>query len=114
LFLVIQHSDKDTREKYLPILREAVRNKDASAADLAKLEDRLALEQGKKQIYGTQLGLNEKTKSYYVLPIEDPDHLDDQRKKMGLSSMKTHLSNWEINWDIEIYKKENKSSLRPD
>jgi hypothetical protein len=104
LFLVIQHADRKTREKYVPMMREAVKNQTASAADLAKLEDRLALEQGKKQLYGTQLGHDEATNRYYVFPIEDPDHIDARRKAMGLDSMHRHLNEWGIKWDLEGYK----------
>ena len=98
LFLVIQHADRKTWEKYVPVMRDAVKRKHADAADLAKLEDRLALEQGKKQIYGTQLGRDETTNRYYVFPIEDPDHLDDRRIEMGLDSMRVHVSAWGIAW----------------
>lgn len=101
LFLVIQHADLKTWEKYVPLMREAVKNKAAKAADLAKLEDRLALEQGEKQLYGTQLGLDVKTNRYYVFPIADPDHVDARRKEMGLDSIHRYLSAWGIKWDLE-------------
>jgi hypothetical protein len=96
LFLVIQHADQQTREKYLPMMRTAAKQNRAALSDLALLEDRLALEQGKKQLYGSQMGFNEKTQRYYVLPIEKPEHVDERRKSMGLSDMKSHLSNWGI------------------
>src|SRR5688572_10590935 len=51
LFLVIQHADLATQQKYLPMLREAVKAKKASAGNLALLEDRLALKTGHRQIY---------------------------------------------------------------
>ena len=98
LFLVIQHADRKTWEKYVPVMRDAVKRKHANAADLAKLEDRLALEQGKKQLYGTQLGRDKTTNRYYVFPIEDPDHLDARRIEMGLDSMRVYVSAWGIAW----------------
>jgi len=51
IWLIIQHSDLATQERYLPMMREAAKNVKASASDLAYLEDRVALRQGKKQIY---------------------------------------------------------------
>jgi hypothetical protein len=104
LFLVIQHAGRKTWEKYVPMMREAVKNQTASAADLAKLEDRLALEQGKKQLYGTQLGHDEATNRYYVFPIDDPDHIDARRKAMRLDSMHRYLNEWGIKWDLDGYK----------
>lgn len=55
LFLVIQHSDIKVQEKYLPMMRRAVDEGKAQPANLALLEDRVALRQGKKQIYGSQV-----------------------------------------------------------
>jgi hypothetical protein len=48
LFLVIQHSDKPTHEKYLLMMREAVKNRKVQDSSLALLEDSVALAQGKK------------------------------------------------------------------
>src|SRR5690606_37516792 len=55
LFLVIQHSDDETRESFLPIIRNALKNNAVSPQNLAKLEDRVAIHQGNKQLYGTQI-----------------------------------------------------------
>lgn len=99
LFLVIQHSDDETREAVLPILREALRNGSASAQDLSKLEDRVAISKGDKQVYGTQIGFDEKTNKYYLLPLTDPDNVDERREKMGLIPISLYLSEWQIDWD---------------
>lgn len=53
LFLVIQHSDLKTQQKYLPMMREAVKNKNANGSALALLEDRVGLGEGKRQVYGS-------------------------------------------------------------
>ena len=79
-------------------MRAAVKDKNASASDLALMEDRLALAQGKKQLYGSQLGRNEITKTYYVLPIENPDQVDVRRQKMGLSTL-----TWRAESRVSLY-----------
>nr|MBA3706114.1 hypothetical protein [Bacteroidota bacterium] len=76
LFLVIQHSDQATQEKYLPMMREAVKNGKAYGSSLALLEDRVALRQGKRQIYGSQIGRDPETQIYFVSPLEDPENVD--------------------------------------
>jgi len=106
LFLVIQHSDIETQEIYLPMMREAVKNSKAQASDLALLEDRVALTSGKKQIYGSQIGINPQTQLYYVSPLEDPDNVDKRRAEVGLQPMAEYVSNWQIKWDVEQYKKD--------
>lgn len=106
LFLVIQHSDQTTQEKYLPMMREAVKNGKAQGSSLALLEDRVALGQGKKQIYGSQVGRDTETQLYYVLPLEDPDNVDKRRSSVGLQPLADYLNRWQIKWDVEQYKKD--------
>jgi hypothetical protein len=106
LFLVIQHSNRATQEKYLPMIREAVKNGKAQGTSLALLEDRVALAQGKKQIYGSQVAQDPVTHAYYVRPLEDPDNVDKRRAEVGLGPMADYVSRWEIKWGVEQYKRE--------
>ena len=106
LFLVIQHSNQKTQEKYLPMMRDAVKKGNASASSLALLEDRVALGQGKKQVYGSQIGYESTTGKSYVLPLDDPDHVDERRASVGLGPLAEYVSRWKIVWDVEAYKKE--------
>ncbi len=105
LFMVIQHADKKARKKYLPLMREAVKKGNAKSKELALMEDRVALEEGKKQIYGSQLGWDMKGNTYYLVPIEDPDNVDKRRISVGLSSLSDYLSSFGLTWDIEQYRK---------
>jgi hypothetical protein len=105
LFLVIQHSDLATQEKYLPLMRDAVKKGKANSSALALLEDRVALRQGKKQIYGSQVEQDTQTGKYYILPLEDPDNVDKRRSEMGLGKLQDYVSIWNITWDVEEYKK---------
>jgi hypothetical protein len=106
LFLVIQHSDQATQEKYLPMMREAVKNGKAQGSSLALLEDRVALGQGKRQVYGSQVGRNPETQKYYILPLEDPDNVDKRRASVGLQPLAEYVIRWNITWDPEQYKKD--------
>lgn len=105
LFLVIQHSNLETQEKYLSMIREAVKKGNADPANLALLEDRVALRQRKKQIYGTQLAYDETTGESYVQPLEDPDNVDNRRAAIGLEKLQDYLSGVGMKWDPEEYKK---------
>lgn len=90
LFLVIQHAPIEIQEKYLPMMREAVKKNNAQPSSLALLEDRIALRTGKRQIYGSQ--------------IENPEKVDERRAKVGLGTLQDYISNWNITWDIEKHK----------
>ncbi len=105
LFLVIQHSGLKVQEKYLPMMREAVKNGKAHGSSLALLEDRVALRQGKKQIYGSQISMNLVTKAYYVDLLEDPDNVDKRRAEVGLQPLAEYVKHWNIKWDVEEHKK---------
>ena len=105
LFLAIQHSDLETQEKYLPIMREAVNKGNADPANLALLEDRVAVRQGRMQIYGTQLEYDKEKGKLFVLPLEDPDNVDKRRADIGLEKFEDYLSKHGIIWDVEDYKK---------
>jgi hypothetical protein len=106
LFMVIQHANLVVQKKYLPIIRIAEKNGNATGRDLALLEDRVAVYQGKKQIYGTQVATNIKTNEKFVLPIDDPENVDKRRAEAGLQPLAIYLSQWQIKWDIEQYKKD--------
>jgi hypothetical protein len=106
LFLVIQHSDLKIQQKYLPMMREAVNKGNASSGSLALLEDRVALREGRKQIFGSQIATNPITKKPYILPLEDADNVDKRRQEVGLETLADYVKYWDIIWNVESYKKE--------
>jgi hypothetical protein len=106
LFLVIQHADITTQEKYLPMMRQAVKDGKARASSLALLEDRVLLRQGKRQIYGSQVFIDGATGAQFVKPLDDPEHVDERRASVGLDSLSKYLSLWDMKWDVEEYKKQ--------
>lgn len=106
LFLVIQHADIATQEKYLPMMRDAVSKGNARGSDLALLEDRVRMRRGKRQLYGSQIGRDPATGEHYLSPLEDPDHVDERRASVGLGPLADYLMNWDLRWDVEAYKQE--------
>jgi hypothetical protein len=106
LFLVIQHSPLKVQEKYLPMMREAVKNKQAFAGNLALLEDRVALGEGRKQIYGSQLRTDTVTHKNILLPLEDPENVDKRRAEVGLGPLADYLKSFGVEWDPQAFKKQ--------
>jgi hypothetical protein len=104
IFLVIQHADLKTQEKYLPVMREAVKTHVARPADLALLEDRVAIGEGRKQIYGSQIEMD--MDGSFLAPLEDPDHVDERRETAGLEPLAEYLQNFHLAWNVEEYKKQ--------
>jgi len=106
LFLVIQHSDLKYQQKYLPMMREAVKKGNANPGNLAYLEDRVALREGRRQIYGSQSSKNKTTNKLYISPMIDPDNVDKRRAEVGLGTMAEYAAKMNIEWNLEAYKKE--------
>ena len=104
LFLVIQHADLETQLTYLPMMREAVKLGNARASRLALLEDRVALRQGKRQIYGSQIGWDPETEENYVLPLIEPETVNVRRSEVGLDPIEVYVGNYGMKWDVEKHK----------
>jgi len=102
LFLVIQHADLKTQEYYLPMIKEAEKKGEMLSSNLAILEDRICMRNGKKQIYGSQGFTDNETGKKYIYPISDIDNLEERRKAMGLQPMQDYVEGW----NVEEYKRE--------
>lgn len=102
--LIMQHSDLASQEKHLPAAREAFKAGNIDPYDYALLEDKIALRQGKKQLYGSVIFSRDN--KHYVAPIEDVENLDKRRAELGLKPMRSYTLSWGIKWDINKYKKD--------
>lgn len=112
LFAIIQHANMNTRPKYLPIMREAVKNGKCRARYLAGIEDRIATDNGELQIYGDQVKFYPITESFDVWPIIDPENVDKRRASIGLQPIAIHIKNrFNLDWDLEKQKARTKDFL---
>ena len=100
LFLVIQHADSSTQIKYLPMMRKAVKKGKAYPQDLALLEDRILTNQGKPQIYGSQVTTNDKTGKQEFFPIYDEINVNKRRLKVGLDSLEEYAKFFKIDYTL--------------
>jgi hypothetical protein len=98
LFLVIQHSDPDTRKKYLPVMKEAMERAKAAPSEVALLEDKIMLDESGKQRYGSQVKYNSTSNTYELYPIEDEATVDERREELGLSPLEDYLRQWGIQY----------------
>lgn len=103
LFSELIDVDLAIKEKYLPSVQKAVENGKIMPQMLAILTDRILLEKGEKQIYGTQLSFNSVLKTNYVRPLIDPENVDLRRNSMELPNMEKYLKNWNIDWNMKEY-----------
>lgn len=103
LFLVIQHSDLTTQEKYLPMMQKSVEEGESRPGDLALLQDRVLMRQGKKQLYGSQVIFNEKGEQEFY-PIEDEENVNIRRASVGLQPLEDYAKYFGIDYKPPIQK----------
>jgi len=99
---VLQHTDQETREHYIPLMEKAVLNKKLEARYLVRAEDRIKTDKGELQIYGGQMKYYPETKSFNVWPVFDPENIDKRRAKIGLGPIAEFLKNrFDFDWNLE-------------
>lgn len=100
-WVIAQHSDLDVdvQERALELMREAVAAGQADATELAYLEDRVALNTGNPQIYGTQIGCVDGRAE----PAEmvDPESVDHRRAEAGLEPLADYLAELQPDCEAE-------------
>lgn len=96
VFLVIQHADLKTQKKYYPMLKKAEREGTILSSNIALLEDRIAVREGRKQTYGSQFYVDSESKKNIVYPLENVEDVDGLRKSMGLQPMQEYLKDWSV------------------
>jgi hypothetical protein len=92
-WLLVQHADSDPafQSHVLGLLEPRAHDGTIRASDYAMLVDRVRINQGKPQLYGSQfVGDAAKPSDMHQSPVEDPAHLDERRAHMGLMPMRDY------------------------
>jgi hypothetical protein len=92
-FLLVQHSDKDPafQEQVLKALKQQVDRKNAAPRLYAYLLDRVKVNKGEKQVYGTQLRSKKGGAGIELAPVIEPEKLDERRAAVGLPPVAEYL-----------------------
>ncbi len=90
-WLLVQHSDFDLpfQKRALNLMEMQVNNNNASGNNYAYLVDRININEGNKQIYGTQIQMTDN--GYKPKPLIDSSNVDARRKKVGLMNLSDYL-----------------------
>jgi hypothetical protein len=89
-FLVIQHADPATQRDYMPKLKKAAEVGELQKGLVAYLEDRVRVGLGQKQLYGTQITVDQTGKAVPE-PLEDPEHVDERRAEVGMPPLDVYV-----------------------
>jgi hypothetical protein len=85
-WLLVQHAPSSFIKECLPLMKEAADRGELDWGLVALSIDRDLVNDGKKQIYGSQFKRNEKGE-WEPYPIEDEAHVDERRSRVGLGSL---------------------------
>lgn len=89
-WLVIQNSPLELQEKYLPLFKKAAQNGDIPLSNVAMMEDRINMFQGKPQKYGSQIVDGRLWK------LQDESMVDQWRKQVGMEPLKDYLKHMNV------------------
>jgi len=100
-WLLAQHADRDPelQRTFLEALRGAVADGEASPGNLAYLEDRVRVADGRPQLYGTQFTVT--NGELGPSPIEDSQRLDERRAEAGLDPFAVYEARMRAGWAEE-------------
>lgn len=88
-WLLVQHADHDVEfQKKCLQLMEAQSDAEVSRRNIAYLEDRVRVNEGRPQLYGTQF--YSEGENYGPRPIEDREHLDERRREIGMETFEEY------------------------
>jgi hypothetical protein len=91
-WLLLQHADSAHQRAMLPVLQAATRRGDARPGDVALLDDRVRTNQGRPQLYGSQLRYpSTPGAAPTVHPIEDAACVDRRRAAVRLPPLAEYL-----------------------
>ena len=104
-WLIVQHCDKNVsfQQKVLKAMKKELPRHNADPKNFAYLADRVSLNTGRKQIYGTQLIYNTDSCQAIPKPLEDSLNVDKRRTALGLEPIESYL-NWMSQAHFEMNK----------
>jgi hypothetical protein len=97
-FLILQHAKLPVQKKYFRLLKEAADKKEIPGGAVAMLEDRILMNEGKQQIYGSQVVTNKDTGKLELWPIADEKDVDRRRAVVGLPPLAEYLKKFNLEY----------------
>jgi hypothetical protein len=84
---IAQHGGPEFLGRMLPLMYAAVLKRELDEGLYGTSLDRVLIQQGKKQMYGTQFDVDPATGKCEPKPIEDAEHVDERRLRAGMTRL---------------------------
>lgn len=96
IWLSIQHApQKDIRKKYLHFIESSVERGDLPKEKYAVMKDRILMDDGKPQLYGSQV------KSGKLYKLDQPEKVNKRREEMGMGPIEPYLRRYNIKFEVK-------------
>lgn len=92
-FTLIQHSDADVnfQSQMLPLIKRQVDKKQASGKEYAFLYDRIHLNKGGEQLFGTQMDYDSNGNAF-PKKLKDKANVNKRRQQLGMETLEEYLA----------------------
>lgn len=104
IFFVLQHSPGTIMGYYYRHVEQAVANGKINRSTFALMQDRLLMDFGYKQVYGTQI------RNDQLYELQDPDNVNARRAEVGLGPIETYVEYFNLNYEEEIKRMKNQTN----
>ncbi|MGK5640356.1 DUF6624 domain-containing protein [Streptomyces sp. URMC 126] len=96
-WLIAQHADRqlDVQRRALRLLEQAVAAGRAAPRELAFLRDRTLVNEGREQVYGTQIA-GVRDGAPVPWPCEDPERMDERRAEVGIEPFAVYVAKFPV------------------
>lgn len=106
IFFVLQHSPGPIMGYYYRHVEAAVTAGKINRSTFALMQDRLLMDFGYQQVYGTQILNNQ------LYELQDPDNVNLRRAEVGLGPIETYVQYFNLNYEEEIKRMKNQTDAK--
>lgn len=96
IFFVLQHSAGGIIGRYYPPLAAAVERGEINKSTFALMQDRLLMNFGYKQVYGSQI-MNDQ-----LYELQAPETVNERRAEVGLGPIEAYLKYFNLDFEKEV------------
>lgn len=95
IWLVLQHAPARYQSKYIPELEAAAERGDIKWEAIALMKDRALMNEGKPQLYGSQVTENK------LYDLKEPEYVNQRRAKIDIEPIEDYLKQFGIEFTVK-------------
>ena len=90
IYFLIEITSLEEKEIYFPMVKKAFENKEIGQEEYVRMIDKIEVEKGRPQIYGTLIKGDTDTREFVYSPIVNEKRLNKRRELVGLPTIESH------------------------